>query len=111
MLKLCLSLGNDVKACPGKTIVPLYRDRVFAEIKPATRTRIDLGLALGELKGTGRLIEIRNRPKGNRISHRIAIGTADDIDDEVRRWLKTAYELEGKERIRNKRREKRNKRK
>jgi hypothetical protein len=96
LLKLGLGLGRDVKACPCKTIVPLYRARVFAEIKPATRTRIDLGLALGNLKGAGRLIEIQNRPKGNRISHRIAIGALDEIDDKVRRWLKAAYDLEAK---------------
>src|SRR5262245_54647308 len=39
LLKLGLGLGKDVKACPCKTIVPLYRNHVFAQIKPATRTR------------------------------------------------------------------------
>ncbi len=97
LLNLAFSLGKDVKACPCKTIVPLYRERVFAEIKPATRTRIDLGLALGDLRGAGRLVENTNRPKGNRISHRIAIGSPDEIDDEVTRWLKAAYDLEAKE--------------
>lgn len=94
LLQLGLALGKDVKACPCKTIVPLYRARVFAEIKPATRTRIDLGLALGDLRGAGRLLENTNRPKGNRISHRMAITSLDEIDDEVRRWLKAAYDLE-----------------
>jgi len=96
LLKLGLSLGKDVKACPCKTIVPLYRERVFAEIKPATQTRIDLGLALGDLRGTSRLIANSNRPKGNRISHRIAIVSLDEIYDEVRRWLKAAYDLQAK---------------
>ena len=45
-----LSVAGDVKACPCKTIVPFYRNHVFAQIKPATRTRIDLGLALGKTK-------------------------------------------------------------
>jgi len=44
--------------------------------------------------GAGRLIENGNRPKGNRISHRIAIASVDGIDDEVKRWLKAAYDLE-----------------
>ena len=47
LLKLGFALGKDVKACPCKTIVPLYRQHVFAQIKPTTNTRIDLGLALG----------------------------------------------------------------
>jgi len=51
LLKLGKSLGDDVKACPCKTIVPLYRKHVFAQIKPTTNTRIDLGLALNHFKG------------------------------------------------------------
>ena len=46
LMKIGFSLGKDVKACPGKTAVPLYRKHVFAQIKPATNTRIDLGFAL-----------------------------------------------------------------
>src|SRR6266849_1845625 len=46
LLSLGKSLGDDVKACPCKTIVPLYREHVFAQIKPTTNSRIDLGLAL-----------------------------------------------------------------
>jgi hypothetical protein len=46
LLKLGKSLGDDVKACPCKTMVPLYREHVFAQIKPTTNSRIDLGLPL-----------------------------------------------------------------
>ncbi|MBK6425355.1 MAG: hypothetical protein IPF82_03880 [Blastocatellia bacterium] len=46
LLALGLSMGDDVKACPCKTIVPFYRKHVFAQIKPTTITRIDFGLAL-----------------------------------------------------------------
>jgi hypothetical protein len=71
--------------------VPLYRRRVFAEIKPATRTRIDVGFALGDIAATGRLLET---DKKNRISHRIPVNNLSDIDKEVKRWLKTAYDLD-----------------
>jgi uncharacterized protein DUF5655/uncharacterized protein DUF4287 len=84
-----LALGPDVRACPCKTIVPLYRRRVFAELKPSTRTRLDLGLVLGDEPAKGRLAKTDGR---NRISHRIAIGAIGDIDCEVERWLRTAYE-------------------
>jgi hypothetical protein len=47
LLKLGLGLGKDAKASPCKTMVPLYRKHVFAQIKPTTQTRIDLGFALG----------------------------------------------------------------
>src|SRR5262249_7490068 len=48
ILDLAAELGEDVKACPCQTIVPLYRKHVFAQIKPSTRTRLDLGLALAK---------------------------------------------------------------
>src|SRR5262249_34008803 len=43
LIRIGRALGGDVKICPCKTIVPLYRRHVFAEIKPATNSRIDLG--------------------------------------------------------------------
>lgn len=96
LLELGLSLGDDVKACPCKTMVPLYRAHVFAEIKPTTNTRIDLGFALKDTKPKGRLVETGGFAKGDRITHRMAISTPADIDNEVLRWLKAAYDLDGK---------------
>jgi hypothetical protein len=95
LLTLGKSLGSDVRACPCKTIVPLYRRHVFAEIKPATRTRIDLGFALKDAAATDRLLSTGGRAKGDRITHRIPIIRLDEIDDEVRRWLRTAYDMDG----------------
>ena len=94
LLKLGLSLGKDVTASPGKTMVALYRKRVFARITPSTRTRIDLQLALEEsTKPTARLIDIQDKSK-NRINRQIGITSAADIDDDVKRLLKQAYDLE-----------------
>lgn len=97
LIKLGKSLGEEVKICPCKTIVPLYRNHVFAEIKPATRTRIDLGLALNSSPETppARLLETGGLQKGDRITHRFAISSTDEVDYEVRRWLALAYELDG----------------
>jgi hypothetical protein len=93
LLKLGLSVGKDVKACPCQTIVPLYRKHVFAQIKPTTQTRIDFGLALGDTRKTPkRLIDTGGFAKKDRITHRFEITSLEDIDEEVKRWLKTAYE-------------------
>lgn len=93
LLKLGLSVGKDAKACPCQTIVPLYRNHVFAQIKPTTLTRIDFGLALGETRKTPkRLINTGGYEKKDRITHRFEITSLKDMDDEVKRWLKTAYE-------------------
>jgi hypothetical protein len=96
LLTLGKSMGDDVKACPCKTIVPLYREHVFAQIKPTTNTRIDLGFALAKYKGKlpKRVIDTGGLAKKDRITHRIEITAAEEIDDEVKKWLKTAYDLD-----------------
>jgi uncharacterized protein DUF5655/uncharacterized protein DUF4287 len=92
LLKVCLKTGKDAKACPCQTIVPIYRKHVVAQIKPTTRTRIDLGFALGDMKAKGRLIDTGGFAKKDRITHRIEITSLKDIDDEVKQWLKVAYD-------------------
>lgn len=92
LLKLGLKTGKEVKACQCQTIVPLYRNHVFAQIKPTTQTHIDMGFALGDMKPTGRLIDTGGFAKKDRITHRIEITSKDDIDDEVKHWLKVAYD-------------------
>ena len=96
LLKRGLKTGKEAKACPCQTIVPLYRNHVFAQIKPTTQTRIDMGFALGDTKPTGRLIDTGGFAKKDRITHRIPITSLDDIDDEVKHWLKVAYDRDEK---------------
>ena len=92
LLKLGLGLGKDAKASPCKTMVPLYRKHVFAQIKPTTQTRIDLGFALGARPAEGRLIDTGGFAKKDRITHRIPISSLAEIDDEVKHWLRMAFE-------------------
>lgn len=77
LLELALTLGRDVKACPCETIVPLFRNHVFAQIKPATLTRIDLGLALGDPRSlkdpAGCLLDTGGFNKKDRLTHRIEV--------------------------------------
>ena len=92
LLKLGLGVGKEAKACPCQTIVPLYRNHVFAQIKPTTQTRIDFGLALGNMKTPKRLIDTGGFARKDRITHRFEITSLKGIDDEVKRWLKVAYD-------------------
>jgi hypothetical protein len=75
-------------------MVPFYRNHVFAQIKPSTNTRIDLGFALGNTKTPKRLIDTGGYEKKDRITRRIEIKSKADIDDEVKRWLKKAYDMD-----------------
>lgn len=92
LLQAGLKIGKEAKACPCQTIVPLYRNHVFAQLKPTTQTRIDLGFALGDMKTPKRLIDTGGFAKKDRITHRIEITSLKDIDDDVKRWLKVAYD-------------------
>lgn len=94
------SLGPDARICQCATMMPLYREHVFAQIKPATLTRIDLGLALGAMmkraraRFPARLIDTGGFAKKDRITHRIPVSSLADIDDELKTWLRRAYELD-----------------
>jgi hypothetical protein len=96
LLKIGRSMGDDVKVCPCKTIVPLYREHVFAQIRPATNSRVDFGFALTRYKGKlpGRLIDTGGLAKKDRITHRMELTSVSQIDAEVKKWLKTAYDLD-----------------
>jgi hypothetical protein len=88
------TLGRDVGVSPCQTMVPIYRNHVIAQIKPTTRTRIDLGLALQNTKTPKRLIDTGGLARKDRITHRIEIRSIEDFDDEARRWMRVAYELD-----------------
>ena len=84
------SLGSDVEIAPKKASVSLRRRKQFALITPATKTRIDLGVALKGMEPTERL-ETYNAM----CSHRVRIETASDFDDDAKDWMKEAYSRSG----------------
>jgi hypothetical protein len=87
-------IANDVELTVCKTYVGVRRGKQFAMLKPTTRTRVDVGLALPKVKPEGRLVKAGSI--GNdRMTHRIEITTAKQIDGELKHWLKAAYELAG----------------
>jgi hypothetical protein len=94
MLELAFALGKDVRVSPCKTIVPFYRKHVFAQVKPSTNSRVDVGFALKDMKPVGRLASTGGFEKGDRISHRIPVESVDEIDAEVKKWLKRSYDLD-----------------
>jgi hypothetical protein len=96
LLHLAKSIGSDVKACPCRTMVPLYRNHVFAQIKPATNSRIDFGLCFTTYKGKlpKRLIDTGGLAKKDRITHRIEITHPAEIDSDLQKWFRAAYHLD-----------------
>lgn len=95
LIEIARSMGKDVRICPCKTIIPIYRRHVVAQIAPTSRTRIDFGLALRDTPASGRLIDTGGWERKDRITHRIPVSSLAEIDSEVERWLRFAYELDG----------------
>ncbi|WP_233356046.1 DUF5655 domain-containing protein [Henriciella aquimarina] len=83
------SLGQDVDIAPRKTSVAFRRSKNFAVVTAATKSRLDLGLNLKGETGTLRLIE--EKP-GGMCTHKIKLQAAGEVDDEVKAWMKAAYE-------------------
>lgn len=90
LLKLVKSFGDDITVSPKKTTVSIIRKKQFALIKPATKTRIDLGLKIKDKQITNRLEN--SGPFGAMCTHRVQITEINQIDSELKNWLVEAYE-------------------
>ena len=84
------TLGKDVVITPKKGSVSIIRKRQFVLIKPATKTRIDLGFKLKDKPTTERLEN--SGPFGTMCTHRVRLAEVNDIDDELKSWIKEAYD-------------------
>lgn len=91
VVKAAHKLGTDVTAKPCKTYVPLHRSKTFAIIKPE-RTRVDVGLCLPKsVKPSGRLT-VAKHLGSDRVTHKIALKSPKDVDADLTRWLRAAYD-------------------
>lgn len=93
IIALVKDFGKDVTITPKKASVSVIRKRQFALIKPATKSRIDLGLKFNDKATSGRLEN--SGPFGTMCTHRVQLTKASEIDSELREWLKEAYEQAG----------------
>lgn len=90
LIKKILKLGKDITITPKKDSVSIIRKKQFALIKPATKTRIDLGLKLKDTPTTDRLGN--SGPFGSMCTHRVQLTDKKEVDKELLGWLKEAYE-------------------
>lgn len=90
LLAVMKDFGDDVTVTPKKASVSIIRKRQFALIKPATKTRIDLGLKIKDKPTTDRLEN--SGPFGTMCTHRVRLTEVSEINDELKGWLREAYE-------------------
>lgn len=93
LLAVVRAFGPDVQVVPKKTTVSLVRKKQFALIRPATKTRIDLGLKLRGREPAGRLED--SGPFGTMCTHRVRLTDVAEVDAELLAWLDAAYEEAG----------------
>ncbi|MEM1001300.1 MAG: DUF4287 domain-containing protein [Bacteroidota bacterium] len=84
------SLGSDVTITPKKGSVSVIRKRQFILIKPATKTRIDLGFKLKDKPITDRLEN--SGPFGTMCTHRVKLSEVSEVNGELKAWISEAYE-------------------
>lgn len=90
LISIVEEFGSDITISPKKGSVSLIRKNQFALIKPASKTRIDLGLKLKGIEVQGRLEN--SGPFGTMCTHRIRLEKVSDVDAEVIKWISMAYE-------------------
>ena len=85
--------GDGLEVSPKKSYVSLRRKKQFALVQPSTKTRVDLGINLkgkepeGALEASGSF--------NSMVSHRVRLGSKDDVTEEVAGWLKEAFDAAG----------------
>jgi hypothetical protein len=93
LIAVATGLGPDVEIAPKKANSSIRRSKQFALLQPSTKTRLDLGLILKGQPPQGRL-----EASGSfnaMFTHRVKLTSLADIDDDVKAWLKAAYDAAG----------------
>jgi Domain of unknown function (DUF4287)/Domain of unknown function (DUF5655) len=82
--------GDDVKIASTSSYLSILRDKKKFAIVQVTADRMDIGIKLKQNKPTNRF-----EPAGtwnNMVTHRVRISDPKEIDAELLKWLKQAYE-------------------
>jgi hypothetical protein len=91
LIKVVGTFGGDVEVMPRQTQITFSRAKSFAVVRAATTDRVDVALKLHGEKGTRRLVLDAKAMKSDP-SHVVALGAAKDVDTELVKWLRLAYE-------------------
>ena len=89
MLSEIEAFGGDITIATKKDSVSFIRKKQFALIKPATKSRVDLGLKIKDMATTIRLEN--SGPFGAMCTHRVKQKRLEEVNSELIEWLKEAY--------------------
>jgi hypothetical protein len=88
LLKALEKFG-DFEVAPKKAYVSYRRKKQFAMIGPATNTRVEVGLNMKDVPATDRLVK---QPAGKMCNYVVKLTDAREVNAELIRWIKTAYD-------------------
>ncbi|MGC5172840.1 DUF5655 domain-containing protein [Microbacterium sp. DT81.1] len=80
--------GDDVDVRPKRASVSLRRSKQFALVEPASAKRLQLGINVRGTAPTERL-----KAATGMCTHNVSVTSIDEVDEELLRWLRKAYEL------------------
>jgi len=77
---------------PKKGYISLRRKKQFAMLGPATKTQVELGLNARDLPASPRL---KAMPAGGMCQYTVRIAALSEVDAELARWLRAAFDAAG----------------
>lgn len=84
------NFGDDVEVSPKKAYVSYRRNKQFALVQPSTKERVDVGI---NLKGEPVTDRLEASGSFNAMcSHRVRLTKKADVNAELKKWLKKAYD-------------------
>ena len=87
-----ISALGPCELAPKKTYISLRRKKQFAMLGPATKDLVELGLNAKSLPPHARL---KAMPPGGMCQYTVRLGRADEVDDTLVGWIRSAYEAAG----------------
>lgn len=91
IVRVARACGSDVHVMPRKSQVTLSRATSFAVVKAPARDRVEVLLKLHGEKATSRLAANANAGASDP-SHSVAVKDVSEVDQELVRWLRKAYD-------------------
>lgn len=88
-LMAAITKFGPFEIAPKKGYISLRGKKQFAMIGPGTNTRVDVGLNMKDVKGTGRL---EAQKPGGMCQYKVKVATAAEVDKELIGWIRQAYE-------------------
>jgi hypothetical protein len=87
-----ISRFGSFEIAPKKGYISLRRKKQFAMIGPVTKTRVEVGLNMKGMQATPRLIAL---PAGGMCQYKVNVSSANEVDAELVRWIRQAYDNAG----------------